>query len=48
MVKTILEACNKDTGARVLYNDDPKQLLEQLLELYRTADYLESGDSDVG
>lgn len=36
MVNSILEACNKDTGARVIYNDDPKRLVEDLLELYRT------------
>ncbi len=35
MVKTILETCNKETGARVLYNDDPVQLVNNLLEVYR-------------
>ncbi|MEZ6080421.1 MAG: protein containing YHS domain protein [Pirellulaceae bacterium] len=36
MVKSILEACNKATGARVLYNDDPKKLVRELLEVYKT------------
>lgn len=35
MVHRILETCNKDTGARVLYNDDPRQLVRELLEIYR-------------
>ncbi|MEO9591067.1 protein containing YHS domain protein [Rhodopirellula bahusiensis] len=36
MVKTILETCQKATGARVLYSDDPQQLVTDLLEVYRT------------
>jgi len=36
MVQDILVACNKDTGARVIYDDDPHQLVERLLEVYRT------------
>lgn len=36
MVKDILAACNKDTGARVVYDDDPRRLVEQLLDVYRT------------
>lgn len=36
MVETILATCNKETGARVLYNDDPKQLIRELLEVYKT------------
>lgn len=36
MVKAVLAACNKDTGARVIYHDDPRQLIEQLLDVYRT------------
>ncbi len=35
MVKTILETCQKETGARVLYSDDPQQLVCDLLEIYR-------------
>ena len=35
MVKDILTACNKDTGARVIYDDDPKRLVERLLDVYR-------------
>tara|TARA_R110000868_G_scaffold291572_3_gene552075 strand:+ start:19980 stop:20324 length:345 start_codon:yes stop_codon:yes gene_type:complete len=33
---SILETCNKDTGARVLYNNDPQRLVNELLEVYRT------------
>lgn len=36
MVADILATCNKDTGARVIYNDDPQQLVEQVLNVYRT------------
>lgn len=36
MVETILETCQKETGARVLYNDNPEQLIFELLEVYRT------------
>jgi len=36
MVKTILDTCNKKTGARVLYNDDPVQLVNNLLNVYKT------------
>lgn len=36
MVETILTTCHRDTGARVLYNDDPVQLVQNLLEVYRT------------
>ena len=35
MVETILETCKKETGARVLYSDDPQQLVRDLLEVYR-------------
>lgn len=36
MVRDILAACDKDTGARVIYDDDPLRLIEQLLDAYRT------------
>lgn len=36
MVADILEKCNKDTGARVIYDNDPRRLVEQLLDAYRT------------
>tara|TARA_R110002073_G_scaffold149534_5_gene303274 strand:+ start:18453 stop:19250 length:798 start_codon:yes stop_codon:yes gene_type:complete len=36
MVETILATCNKETGARVLYNDDPSQLIRELLEVYKS------------
>ncbi len=36
MVETILETCNKETGARVLYHDDPRELIQNLLEVYQT------------
>ncbi|QDT20295.1 YHS domain-containing protein [Gimesia chilikensis] len=35
MVQSILETCHKDTSARVIYNDDPQQLVNELLEVYR-------------
>lgn len=36
MVREILAACNKDTGARVFYDHDPPRLVEKLLDVYRT------------
>lgn len=36
MVEDILKTCNKDTGARVIYSDDPQRLIDQLLAAYRT------------
>lgn len=36
MVDVILAACNKDTGARVIYDDDPRRLVAKLLDVYRT------------
>lgn len=36
MVKEILATCNKETGARVVYDDDPRRLIDQLLDVYRT------------
>lgn len=36
MVADILATCNKETGARVIYDDDPRRLIEQLLDVYRT------------
>lgn len=36
MVKDILATCAKDTGARVIYDDDPQRLVKHLLEVYRT------------
>jgi len=35
IVREILEACAKDTGARVLYDDDPRRLVTDLLRVYR-------------
>ncbi|MBN8624773.1 MAG: YHS domain-containing protein [Planctomycetes bacterium] len=35
MAESILAACNKQTGARVLYDGDPCRLIQQLLEVYR-------------
>lgn len=34
MVADILAACAKDTGARVVYDDDPARLVAELLRLY--------------
>ena len=36
MVEAILATCNKNTGARVIYNADPRRLIPELLEVYRT------------
>lgn len=36
MVSDILKTCNKQTGARVVYNDDPQHLVEELLDVYRS------------
>lgn len=35
IVREILEACAKDTGARVLYDGDPRRLVTDLLRVYR-------------
>ena len=35
----VLAACAKDTGARVVYDDDPRSLLDELLRVYRTEHY---------
>jgi uncharacterized protein (TIGR00725 family) len=36
MVESILKTCNKNTGAQVIYNDDPVRLIEALLDVYRS------------
>ncbi|HBA41164.1 MAG TPA: hypothetical protein DCZ05_16015 [Deltaproteobacteria bacterium] len=36
IVETIIRVSQKDTGACVLYDDDPKRLIERLIEYYRT------------
>lgn len=36
IVADILEACDKQTGARVVYDDEPGRLIATLLEIYRT------------
>ena len=36
LVDRILAACGKDTGACVLYDDDPARLIDRLIEYYRT------------
>jgi uncharacterized protein (TIGR00725 family) len=40
MVGDILTACAKRTGARVVYNSDPDQLVNKLLHVYRTCHFL--------
>lgn len=37
MIAEILNACSKDTGAIVQYDDDPVKLVNSLLETYRTS-----------
>ena len=39
LVKEILAACAKDTGARVIYDTEPARLIAELLRVYRTAHY---------
>lgn len=39
MVADILAACAKDTGARVVYDADPRKLIAKLLRVYRTTHY---------
>lgn len=39
MAEAILAACKKETGARVIYDASPEQLVAKLLEVYRTAHY---------
>jgi uncharacterized protein (TIGR00725 family) len=39
MVEAVLFACHKETGARVMYEHDPRRLIEGLLEVYRTEHY---------
>lgn len=36
LVQQILDVCNKDTGARVIYQSDPEQLVSDLLQQYRS------------
>ena len=35
MAESMLAACNKQTGARVLYDDNPDKLIERLLAVYQ-------------
>jgi len=39
LVERILEACKKNTGARVLYDDDPSRLVERMVRTYRSQHY---------
>lgn len=39
LVEAVMTACQKQTGARVIYEHDPRRLIEQLLEVYRTEHY---------
>lgn len=39
MVSNILQACKKNTGARVLYDDDPRRLVDRMVETYRSQHY---------
>lgn len=34
MVEEILKTCNKDTGAKVIYEQEPQRLVERMLETY--------------
>jgi len=39
LIREILVACAKETGARVLYDSDPERLVAELLRVYRTEHY---------
>lgn len=39
LVPDIIRVSGKDTGARVLYDDDPERLVRQLLTTYETAHF---------
>lgn len=39
VIPQILKACQKETGARLIYDNHPQKLIEQLLEVYRTEHY---------
>lgn len=39
MAREILDTCHKATGARVIYEEDPSRLIEQLLEVYQAEHY---------
>jgi len=39
MVEEIIRVCKKETGACVLYDDDPSLLIDRLVEYYRTSHY---------
>ncbi len=39
MVEDIIRLCQKDTGACVLYDDDPVRLVDRLIEYYRTTHF---------
>ncbi len=39
IAEDILAACNKETGAQVIYNDNPHDLVEQLLGEYHSEHY---------
>lgn len=39
MVEEIIRVCGKDTGACVLYDDDPRQLTDRPVEYYGTSHF---------
>jgi uncharacterized protein (TIGR00725 family) len=39
MVEEIIRVCGKDTGACVLYDEDPVRLIDRLIEYYRTTHF---------
>ena len=39
IAKDILKACEKETGARVVYSDDPNQLVDELIRVYTESHY---------
>ncbi len=39
IAKDILKACQKETGARVVYSEDPYQLIDELIRVYEESHY---------
>ena len=39
MIEEVGTRMNKDTGAFVLYDDDPESLIRRLVDYYRTSHY---------
>lgn len=47
MVAELVTRMNKDTGAHVIYDDDPERLVSQLIDYYRTTHFLRPSTFDI-